>query len=635
MCGIFGVWDEASISREGAWEALGTLRHRGPDHSGFLHEGPVWMGTRRLSIIDLEGGDQPVKNEDGRVAAVFNGEIYNYIELRQDLLKRGHQFRTHSDTEVLVHLYEEYGKEMVKWLRGMFAFCIWDSKKRNLFLARDRFGKKPLYYYLLRDPNVFVFGSELKAIRAFVKQGGWELGIRDQSIYDYLSLSIIPQPHTIYEGVEALEPGFGMIYDGDHLTKEEYARLDFSQKMDRSYSEVLKEARDHIADAVKLRLRSDVPLGIFLSGGLDSTIITYEASRVLGNKLHAFTIAARDKMLDESDVATRTAQSLGIQHTLLPLTLNPVESLRFLVPHYDQPFADSSAIPTYEISKLAREYVKVVINGDGGDEMFGGYRRYLAADRMDCLKCFPRGLYSLGSHFLANVQVGRRSKWGFLSRVIRGMSQDLGERYLIWTVDMLMERDKVGIWKKGRMLTTEGFIDSLYPRGLSGLDGMRSVDLKVLLLSALLVKMDMATMAASLEARSPFLDHVLAQFVAQMPRQFLLKGGMTKSILRDAYRGLIPEEVRTAAKRGFEVPLTSWLENEMKDLVHDTLGSPVAKIHSWVDASFLKRLLNREILHDRNWSTLVYSLLVLELWLEGQSDFIRCSGNQSECNIVH
>jgi asparagine synthase (glutamine-hydrolysing) len=298
MCGILGGWSAQPIPREGIDEALKRLAHRGPDDSGLFSSAPAFLGSRRLSIIDLEGGHQPIANEDGSVVVVLNGEIYNYVELMADLKTRGHTFRTASDTETLVHLYEERGEELVKALRGMFAFAIWDGPRKRLFLARDRFGKKPLFYSRLRDGGL-LFASELKALRPLALAASENWQIRDQGIYDYLSLGVVPQPETIYEGVHALMPGHWLTFDGHQLQQNRYWRLQYEPKANIPYDEVLERTRTLIEEAVRLRLRSDVPLGVFLSGGVDSTVVAYEAARVVGKSLQTFTVAMEQKEFDE------------------------------------------------------------------------------------------------------------------------------------------------------------------------------------------------------------------------------------------------------------------------------------------------------------------------------------------------
>ncbi len=616
MCGINGGWVEAGIERSAIERSLDAMIHRGPDDWGVFQEHPVFLGNRRLSIIDLDTGRQPIFNEDRSVAVVLNGEIYNYKELIPDLRSRGHVFATKTDTETLVHLYEEEGTDMMRRLRGMFAFAIWDSRRRRLFVARDRFGKKPLYYSQ-RDGRL-IFASELKALRVLAGAVGERWSVREQGVYDYLSLGAIPQPETVFEGVHALPPASWMTYDGGSLEIKEYWRLECTPRNVESYMNVMPAVRELISDAVRIRLRSDVPLGVFLSGGIDSSVIAYEASRQVGASLKTFTIRVNDPKLDESHVARRTAESLGVENTVLTLEIDPLEDLESVIRLYDQPFADASALPSMRVSRLAAEHVKVVLNGDGGDELFAGYRRYLAFHYGRLLGWLPRSALAVAGRFLQERSGpgGRRSSTAFAARLMRGLASTPGERYLIWTLDMLGERDKARIGRMGPVRPTEAWIEENTPMHTpAGLDRAMLMDQRVNLLSCLLVKMDIASMSASVEARSPLLDHHTAEFAARLPESYKIRYGKTKALLRDAYDGLLPPEVIHGPKRGFEPPILAWLNNDLRELLLDTLGSTDARVTSYLDRSFVDELIAGKIMTDRNWAYIVYALLVLELWL--------------------
>ncbi|MBI3416398.1 MAG: asparagine synthase (glutamine-hydrolyzing) [Verrucomicrobia bacterium] len=614
MCGIIGGWTGERMDRMAIEQALAQLVHRGPDSRGIFENDGVFLGIQRLAIIDVDGGTQPIFNEDGSLAVVCNGEIYNYLELMEDLISRQHTFRTHSDTEVLVHLYEEFGERMVEHLRGMFSFAIWDGRKRCLFLGRDRFGKKPLFYTRTRAGGI-LFASELKALRPLATQAGAQWSVRPQAIYDYVSLAAVPQPDTIFEEVQMMPPASSLTFDGQRLEQRCYWRMEYAPKTAASYEEALEQTRELIAESIQIRLRSDVPVAVFLSGGIDSSVIAYEIARAGGTNLQTFTVAAGGDDLDESPVAARTAQALGIKNTVLPLQLNPLETLKFLAAHFDQPFADSSAIPTFEISRMARQHVKVVLNGDGGDELFAGYRRCLAAYQLHQLEWVPKSLFRSLARLMKPLDVRRRSSLGFYARFVRGMGCGVGERYLTWTSDMLFEREKKQLWKGSSCRSTESWIESVVPSELAELEAQLYADIRINLLSVLLVKMDMATMAASIESRSPFMDHKLFEFTAHLPGRYLLSRGRTKSMLRDAYRGRISDEVINAPKRGFEVPLANWLQNEFHELLFDTVGSKTALVRTYFGDQFIDSLLAKKCLADRNWAYLVYALLVLELWL--------------------
>lgn len=627
MCGIIGGWTKGGDLSAVAQEALARIRHRGPDGEGYYADGAFFLGMRRLAIIDLKGGQQPIFNEDQSVAVVFNGEIYNYKELILELKARGHIFRTESDTEVLVHLYEEKGAGMVADLRGMFAFAIWDQKSQRLFLARDRFGKKPLYYWHKPEKG-FVFASEIKALLPLVRAAGGRLDIRPQSIYDYLSLMTVPQPDTIYHNVCALPSASTATFDYQGLRQRCYWKVGCQSKTDLCYADILEQMRQLVRESVRLRLRSDVPLGVFLSGGLDSSIIALEASREIGEGIQTFTVATDDAALDESGVAARTALSLGIHNTVFRMDVPPLEGLQFVVRHYDQPFADSSAIPSYYVSRLAREHVKVVLNGDGGDEIFAGYRRHLAMRWLPRFQWMPDSLIQFFLRRLARFKNVRRSPMGFCSRFLRGLGQTPDSRYLAWTADAFQEEDKRLFWNGKTLRATESFLESFNRPELSPLNVQMFIDLNVNL-PGLLVKMDMASMAASLEARSPMLDHKLAEFATTIPDRFLLRRSVSKSVLRDAYRDLLPREVTRGAKRGFEVPMKEWLLGDLRGILHDTVGSQNARIRAYLDPAPVRKLLDRAILQDRNWAYLVYSLLVLELWLRDAE----CGGSLASLGI--
>ena len=624
MCGILGSWTTRPVESGVADGALSAIFHRGPDDEGRLVDGNVFLGMRRLAVIDLQGGRQPVKNESGDCAVVMNGEIYNYRELATRLKVAGHRLATDSDTEVAVHLYEDHGTDVATHLRGMFALAIWDRKRRRLVLARDRFGKKPLFYARTPDGGL-VFASELKALRPLLESAGGCWSIRAQGISDYLSLGSVPQPETIFEGVSMVPPGQVLTFDGHDVELSSYWSLeDFrysakSAKPPISYAEAIGRTRELVRDAVRIRLRSDVPLGVFLSGGVDSSIVVCEAAAAGGGNLETFTIGVDDAQFDESDVARRTAESLGVRNTVLPLRITPRDTLLELVRHYDQPFSDPSAIPSLAISQLAREHVTVVLTGDGGDEIFAGYRRHLAAHLAGPLDHLPaglaRGMARSAALVLGQVAGQRRSRLGFAARWFRGLGMEPSERYLAWTADKLREVDKQAAWCGPDVRSTEQWLDGVRPSGLGALDTQAATDIRVNLLSGLLVKMDMATMAHSLEARSPLLDHQLAEFVVSLPPHQRLHGRKLKSLLRDGWRDQLSTEVIQGRKRGFEIPLESWLDGVLREPLMDTLAPGSARVRSYLDGGLVDTLIAGDGFSDRNRPTLLYSLLVLELWL--------------------
>jgi asparagine synthase (glutamine-hydrolysing) len=617
MCGILGCWTPRPFDKQLLNAALSSMHHRGPDDCGVLVDTPVSIGMTRLSIIDLEGGRQPIWNEDRTVAAVCNGEIYNYLELREELVARGHHFFCSSDTEVLVHTYESAGPMVSTQLRGMFAFAIWDRVKRKLLLSRDRFGKKPLYY--TRTPSGdFLFASELKALRILAKAFGEDWSIRQQSVYDYLSVGMVPQRATIYENVFALGAGESLEFDGQNVSFEKYWRPVRRPTNSVSFSDAQSNVRTLISEAVRLRLRSDVPLGVFLSGGIDSSVVAYEASKIVGGSLKTFTVSVPGTSLDESPIAQRTAQALGVENTVLPLEMAPTDLLHDMVRLYDQPFADPSASPGRAVSRAARQHVTVVLTGDGGDEIFAGYRRHIAAKWLHAFRWLPEPICRI-VRTVGKSKI-RRSAAGLTTRFLRGLPLTPAERYLVWTSDMLMEADKCNCWRGSPMVATESWISNILSEGNdSGLSTQLHGDIHINLLSDLLVKMDMATMSASLEARSPLLDHRLAEFVMTLPKHYLVGVVTPKRLLRRAYEGLLPREVIHGPKRGFEVPIAMWLQTDWREIIQDTVLSNQARVFDYLDPRFVRNLCDKLILRDRNWAYLCYALLVLELWLRWNS----------------
>lgn len=619
MCGIIGVWDEHARwanHADAIGRGLSAMESRGPDETGLACGTVTSLGMCRLSIIDVVGGHQPVRNEDERIQAVVNGEIYNYRALADDLMRSGHRLRSRSDSEVLVHLFEDHGTEAPTKLQGMFAFALYDERREQLMLARDRFGQKPLFFWEPL-PGAVLFASELKGLAATAAELGLGLRTSDQAIYDYLSLGVVPQPFTIFEGVRAVPAGTWISFGrGGERARERYWRPKFAPKVRISAAAAQDRTKELVSDAVRVRLHSDVPLGVFLSGGVDSSVVAYEASRVLGSDLETFTVAVDDADLDEAGVAARTARHLGVKNTRLNLQVAPVDELRRLVNHYDQPFADPSGIPSMAIARLAREHVKVVLNGDGGDEVFGGYRRHVAARWTHVTGLVPTPhLVSKFASLIASSPATRRTSSGLLRRLFRSLEREPGLRYLITTTDMLFEADKREAWLGSQERPTEDFARAHVDPELSGLDRQQMADISLNLLSALLVKMDMAASAASLEPRSPFLDHRVADFVFKLPARIRVPWATPKALLRSAYRGVLPDEVLDAPKRGFEIPLNRWLSRDLKDVLMDTVGSPTARLRSFLDGSFINRVLERRALSDRNWAYIVYSWLILELWL--------------------
>ncbi len=630
MCGIAGVYGQPN--EELLAQAMRRLAHRGPDGQGAWIDPHrrIGMAHTRLSIIDLPGGAQPLFNEDRSVAVVFNGEIYNYVELRQDLIARGHHFRTQTDTEVLVHLYEEAGQDFLNSLRGMFALALWDDRAGRLLLARDRVGKKPLYYTTQGDR--LMFASEIKGLRAM---GLTDLRIDDQALSDYLTLGHVPAPATIWQTIRMLPPGFRLIAEQPASVRVE-RYWQWPAGSSRSSSPTTEaptdvgQAADRIepvlAEAVRLRLRADVPVGVFLSGGIDSGLIVAMAARQLDRPLTTLSVGFASEQYDERSLARQVADRYSTDHHELIVRPEPERLLPLIVDAYDQPYADSSAIPSYALAELARRHVKVVLNGDGGDEVFAGYRRYVAAWLTDRLgpaaSRWTRPGWRLADRLLPETR-GYRTGYAFLRRLARGLGLPETERLLAWGNEGFDEASKQHLAAR-----RSDWLQSCQPTGLalqrllesapglrSAIDRQMWVDAQTLLPDDLLVKMDIATMAHGLEARSPLLDHCLIETLASWPVRLKLAGQTTKPILRELARRHLPPEIAAAPKRGFEVPLAHWLDHELLEMRNDLLLRPTGLMADRFDRSAIEAIvLRRTPLDTARWARQVWTLMMLALW---------------------
>lgn len=568
MCGIAGGWSERPDPERLA-RALDAMVHRGPDSEGSFVGSRGFLGARRLAILDPERGAQPVFNEDRSVAAVLNGEIYNFEALRREL--RGHALSTGCDTEILPHLWEEHGPGMLSRLRGMFALAILDTRRGELVLARDRLGKKPLYYR--RDGPSLRFASELRGLRPLLEEAP---AVSTAAVLDYLSFGFVPG--AIWEGVDVLPPASWLRFDGASLKIERYwTPPPFEGETSP------EDARRAISEAVAIRLRSDVPLGLFLSGGIDSTILAAELAKAAPGT-PAFTLSFPEGV-DETPTAARTAAAFGLKHVVVPGP-GAREGLEEVVRAFDQPFADPSAGPTLALAREARRHVKVALTGDGGDELFAGYRRHVAARLLDASPGWLSG--ALKS---VTPRARGRTPLGFASRFAEGVGVPFPTRYARWTSG-LRDPERTPAELEG--------VD-----GRSELERFLNADLTFFLPGDLLVKMDRATMWHGLEARSPFLDVDVLAAARRVPPAKLLTRFRTKAWLRRLYADVLPAEVRRGSKKGFEPPLEAWMAGPLRPLADDVLGSPGSKVWTYVDRSLAAGASPK----------LRYTLLALELWL--------------------
>lgn len=619
MCGICGVihFDGVPVTQQLLRSMNDTLTHRGPDGEGYLVEGSIGLAMRRLKIIDIAGSDQPLYNEDGSIALVFNGEIYNYRELRRRLEQRGHRFKTEGDGETIVHLYEEYGGAALKHLRGMFALALWDARRGRLLLARDRFGQKPLYYYM--DSKVFVFASEIKALLAHpdvprVSCFGADDG---RALAEYLSFGYVPAPETAFRAVKMLEPATwleidldGAVDSGRYWELPELAPPDPKAKP----ATYLGELRDMLEEAVKLRLVSDVPLGAFLSGGLDSSLIAALMVKHSNAAVATFSIGFEgDDSFDETPFAQQVARHLGTEHTAFRVKADALELLPELVWHHDQPFADSSAIPTYLVSKLTRQEVTVALTGDGGDELFAGYERFYAAELMRRLGFVPAPVLRGAADLLRLLPEGtgyydpvKRAR-----RFTRAAGQPLAEAYFdlvrVFSAELLAE---IYPGAERHPPYINPYMDASQADPIARLV---QANMWSYLPDDLLIKADRCSMQASLEARAPFLDHQLAEYAATIPFNLKLKGATTKHILKEAARGLLPDEIIDRKKHGFGIPLGAWLRRDSAP-VRDLLLSRRARERGLLEMSVVERLISEHESGRRDHSRQLWALLTLEEW---------------------
>ncbi|PQO43251.1 asparagine synthase (glutamine-hydrolyzing) [Blastopirellula marina] len=631
MCGITGAaWtaSQLAVSAEALRRMTDSITHRGPDDSGYYHRplesrNPyppvpgVALGHRRLSIIDLAGGHQPLPNEDETIWTIFNGEIYNFGALRGRLEGAGHTFRTHSDTETIVHLYEDEGPNCFRHFNGMFAIAIWDQRERRLVLGRDRLGQKPLYYHY--QEGRIVFGSELKTLLALP---GIPRDVDPSAIDEYLTYQYVPHPNTILKGIKKLAPGELAVFSDAGLHLERYWKPDFAHEDHRAPAMQDAELRELFDDAVRLRMQADVPLGAFLSGGVDSSLVVSSMQKFSDRPVKTFSIGFPQKEYDETSYARQVAEHLGTEHHEFQVTPSALEILPKLIWHYDEPMADSSAIPTWYVSQQTRAEVTVALSGDGGDELFAGYRRYKAVglgamiDRLGPLKQL------LGAKFWQKLpSSGRQKSWLRQGRRFsEAIAMSPQRRYLDWIsifnetrrgqlytdqfVEQLSDSDPFDFLKTAWLRC--GKRDALTCASLSDLVTYLPCDLNC--------KVDIASMAHSLEVRQPFLDYRLAEYAAALPIGRKYRRGRGKQILRKVFGDRLPPQIWDRPKMGFGVPLDYWFRNELKELLVDSLLSERALSRGLFREETVRDLLDEHMSGSFDHSARLWALLVLELW---------------------
>lgn len=620
MCGIAGIFDRTGAPDAARADLLArmtrTLHHRGPDDEGYYLDGPVGLGHRRLSIIDVAGGHQPVGNEDGTVWVVFNGEIYNYPDLTRELESKGHRFASRCDTECIVHGYEEWGPACVEHFRGMFAFAVWDQRRQRLFLARDRLGKKPLYYAQVN--GTLIFGSEIKAL---LQYPGLDRTIDLEAFSDYISLLYIPSPRSIFRAVRKLPPGSFLLSDRDGVQERRYWDVSFAPGRP-----VPDQPAEHLAEilreAVGIRLRSDVPLGAFLSGGLDSSAVVGLMAQALPSPVVTSSIGFPDDAFNELAFARQVAEHCHTHHYEHVVTPNAVDVLQTLIWHYDEPFADSSAVPTYYVSKLARTHVTVALSGDGGDENFAGYRRYY----FDVRENLVRSLVPAALRRTVFGAVGALyPKADYLPQIFRGkaflsnVARTPWEAYL-HSVSGVNEADKARLLSGDVHAALQGYrtaslFESLYNAadGPDSLSRIQYIDFKTYLPDDILAKVDRASMAVSLEVRCPILDHHVVEYAAGLPSSMKLRGTQGKLVFKDAVRGLLPDTILSRSKMGFAIPIGGWLKRELAPLVEEyVVGS--ARRHGLFDSGMIRKLWREHQSGLKDRTTELWGILVFNMW---------------------
>ena len=622
MCGIVGIANHTDPVDRGILERMNTaIFHRGPDEDGFYLNERVGLGMRRLSIIDLAGGQQPIHNSDRTKWIVYNGEVYNYQELRRGLESRGRQLYTSSDTEAVLQLYEEFGIECLQYLRGMFAFAIWDERERSLFLARDRVGKKPVLYSHQANGDL-IFGSEF---RALLEHPAISRDIDYAALDDYMSYLCVPAPKTAFKQIRKLEPGHWLKWKDGKIETKRYWRPDFSKKIKITETEAIEETTRILRESTRLRMISEVPLGAFLSGGVDSSTVVALMAQESSRPVKTFSIGFEEQDYSELKYARRVAEHVGAEYNEFIVRPNALEVLPTLVEHYGEPYADSSAIATYYVSRESRRYVTVALNGDGGDESFVGYERHVAMKYAELYRRLPQAVRRSAIEPTVGAipaPTNFRNRLVRLQRFLRAASLPKAERYFAW-LSTFDPESKTELYTPDFVKATRGSAPiDVITENFVGANGKGVVDASLLadfmhyLPNDLLVKVDIASMANSLEARSPFLDHHVIEFAASLPESVKQTGTETKSLLKKVAAGLVPPEVVYRKKMGFGVPIKHWLGNELQGYTRDVLLSEQARGRGLFHPKVVERMIDEHRSDVADYSWRLWTLLMLELWFK-------------------
>jgi asparagine synthase (glutamine-hydrolysing) len=616
MCGIAGKinFDESNCVSDRELRAMtDSIFDRGPDDEGFYINKNIGLGFRRLSIIDLTTGHQPLSNEDESIWIVFNGEIYNFDELHEILIRKGHIFRTKSDTETIVHLYEQYGTDCLKYLRGMFAFSIWDNNKKQLFCARDRFGIKPFYFYV--DTDKFVFASEIKAI---LKVHQVDRTISVNALDSYFTYGYVTSDLSIYKNIHKLQPAHYLVLskNTNSLSIKRYWDIDFEADYSKSEKQWIQEIEESFLETVKLHMISDVPLGAFLSGGIDSSSVVAMMAKSSNRPIKTFSIGFKEQRFNELNFAREVAEKYNCEHHEEIVEPESIRLLPKLVNKFDEPFADSSAIPTYYVSKLARQFVTVVLSGDGGDELFAGYEDY-------------RKFTKLNQSWFNFANPGlNKLLWGSFYKIIpqgisgKGLSYYLSQnkKYVgayisLWTKD---ERERLlhNYFHKEPSTASENYKEEIIRASKTKdfLSNLQNLDMKTYLVDDILTKVDRASMLNSLEVRVPILDHKFAELTFKIPSEFKLRANSKKYIFKQSMKPFLPSAVFNHRKQGFSIPKSIWFKEDLKEYVNDTLLSPNSCLSRWLDQNYIKETVNNNKNGLRDLSSKIWSLIFFEEW---------------------